>query len=468
MDSNIALTNLREERVYETNNNNNTSDGLRRRFRTRGDSLREYSLPDADRGKDAWLFLAGCFMVEALIWGEHRCTLLTMGGVADRIGFPFSFGVFQEYYTTHEPFSSNPSGVAIIGTSSTGIMYLSCPILFAAFRYWPQIRRSCLVIGLVINSLAIIASSFSTQVTHLILTQGVLYAIGGVLIYCPTIGFLDEWFIKKKGLAFGMMWAGTGVSGVVLPFIMSGLLSRFGFRTTLRAYGAAFILLTSPLLFFIRPRLPLAQTQLHRRLDMNFLRSSTFWIPQTCNIIQGLGYFIPSIYLPLYAKSQGMTATQGTVMLALVNLGVVFGAMGTGALTDRMHVGSVMAVCSIGAAMAVFLFWGLSVSLPMLCVFSLMYGLTAGGFSATYSGIIQRVRDRDGAADSGMVFGFLAAGRGIGAVASGPLSETLMHTQLWKGEALFGYGTGYGLLIVFTGTTAVAGCGSWLLRRFIS
>ena len=465
MDSKVALTKLREERVYETNNNNSTSDGLRRRFRTRGDSLPEYSLPDADRGKDAWLFLAGCFMVEALIWGEHRVFLLTTGRIADRIGFPFSFGVFQEYYTTHEPFSSSPSGVAIIGTSSTGIMYFSCPILFAAFRYWPQIRRSCLLVGLIINSLAIIASSFSTQVSHLILTQGVLYAIGGVLIYCPTIVFLDEWFIKKKGLAFGMMWAGTGVSGVILPFIMSELLSRFGFRTTLRAYGVAFVLLASPLLFFIRPRLPLAQTQLHRRLDMNFLRSSTFWIPQICNIIQGLGFFVPSIYLPSYAKSQGMTATQGTVMLALVNLGVVFGAMGTGALTDRMHVGSVMAVCSIGAAMAVFLVWGLSVSLPMLCIFSLMYGLTAGGFSATYSGIIQCVRDRDAAADSGMVFGFLAAGRGIGAVVSGPLSETLLHTQMWKGEALFGYGTGYGLLIVFTGTTAVAGCGSWLLRR---
>ena len=344
-------------------------------------------------------------------------------------------------------------------------MYLSCPVLFAAFRHWPQIRRSCLLVGLLINTVAIIASSFATEVSHLILTQGVLYAIGGVLIYCPTIVFLDEWFIRRKGLAFGMMWAGTGVSGIVLPFIMSALLSRFGFRITLRAYGAAFALLATPLLFFIRPRLPLAHTRKHRALDLTFLRSSTFWIPQACNIAQGLGYFIPNIYLPVYAKSQGMTGTQGTVMLALLNMGAVFGAMGIGALTDRMHVSSCMAICSLGAATAVFLFWGLSVSLPMLCVFSLLYGLTAGGFSANYSAIVQRVIDGDAAADSGMVFGFLAAGRGIGAVASGPLSEALLQMQVWKGEAEFGYGTGYGLLIVFTGTTAVAGCGSWLSRK---
>jgi hypothetical protein len=27
------------------------------------------SLPPVDRGKDAWLFLAACFMIEALVWG---------------------------------------------------------------------------------------------------------------------------------------------------------------------------------------------------------------------------------------------------------------------------------------------------------------------------------------------------------------------------------------------------------------
>lgn len=32
--------------------------------------LHEFSLPRADGGKDAWLFLAGCFTLEALIWGK--------------------------------------------------------------------------------------------------------------------------------------------------------------------------------------------------------------------------------------------------------------------------------------------------------------------------------------------------------------------------------------------------------------
>ena len=31
----------------------------------------EISLPRADEGKDAWLFLASCFVVEALVWGRQ-------------------------------------------------------------------------------------------------------------------------------------------------------------------------------------------------------------------------------------------------------------------------------------------------------------------------------------------------------------------------------------------------------------
>lgn len=32
--------------------------------------IEQASLPRADGGKDAWLFLAGCFTIEALVWGK--------------------------------------------------------------------------------------------------------------------------------------------------------------------------------------------------------------------------------------------------------------------------------------------------------------------------------------------------------------------------------------------------------------
>lgn len=56
------------------------------------------SLPPVDGGKQAWLFLAACFAVEMLVWG-----------------FPFAFGVFQNYYSTNPPFAGQPN-IAVIGT----------------------------------------------------------------------------------------------------------------------------------------------------------------------------------------------------------------------------------------------------------------------------------------------------------------------------------------------------------------
>jgi hypothetical protein len=38
-----------------------------------GGEIEQANLPRVDGGKDAWLFLAGCFMIEALVWGEWDC-----------------------------------------------------------------------------------------------------------------------------------------------------------------------------------------------------------------------------------------------------------------------------------------------------------------------------------------------------------------------------------------------------------
>lgn len=36
-------------------------------------------LPPVDGGKDAWLFLAACFLIEALIWGISPFMILDTG-----------------------------------------------------------------------------------------------------------------------------------------------------------------------------------------------------------------------------------------------------------------------------------------------------------------------------------------------------------------------------------------------------
>jgi hypothetical protein len=51
--------------------------------------------------------------------------------------------------------------------------------------------------------------------------------------------------------------------------------------------------------------------------------------------------------------------------------------------------------------------------------------------------------------------GIFSAGRGIGAVLSGPISENLLGCGGFATDGLkIGYGTSYGVLTVFTGVSA--------------
>ena len=86
-----------------------------------------------------------------------------------------------------------------------------------------------------------------------------------------------------------------------------------------------------------------------------------------------------------------------------------------------------------------------------------MEGGENGGGEEGYGG--------DGNVDPIMVFAFLGLGRGVGNVVSGPLSEVLVRGSPWRGQALGGYGSGYGSLIAFTGVTALLGGGSYVWKR---
>ncbi|KAL7799903.1 major facilitator superfamily domain-containing protein [Trichoderma ceciliae] len=428
------------------------------------------SLPPVDTGKDAWLFLAACFVMEAMVWG-----------------FPFAFGIFQDYYRTHEPFAGS-SNTAIIGTCAMGIMYLDAPLVIALARLYPKQGRLNPTIGLLTMCAALALSSFSTTTTHLILTQGALYGIGGSIAYNPCLVYVDEWFDRRKGLAFGLMWSGTGLGGFVIPLVLEALLSRYGFRVTLRIWAVALFATTMPLVYFVKPRLPPSMTAHIKPLDWGFAKNRVFAMYQLGNFVESMGFFLPGIFLPTYAQDVlGAGSFASAATLLVLNVGSVVGPITMGTLVDRLHVTTCVLISTLGAVFGVFLLWGLGSNIGILYVFSLVYGIFAGSFTTSWSGIMKHVIKVATAADKTarstedrlegqhvkpcrydplMVIAFLSVGRGVGNIVSGPLSEALIKGMPWQSQAIGGYGSGYGVLIVFTGATALMGCVSFLGKRF--
>ncbi len=138
--------------------------------------------------------------------------------------------------------------------------YLFAPVSLYILEAWPSVRRISSIFGLALILTALVTSSFATQVWHLIFTQGILYAIGGSFLYAPIMFYLDEWFIHRKGLAFGIMWAGVGSVGGKHP-------DRFTILTELVG-GSDLPLL--PKLSPQRPRICHHPSNLVRPISLNF------------------------------------------------------------------------------------------------------------------------------------------------------------------------------------------------------
>lgn len=153
----------------------------------------------------------------------------------------------------------------------------------------------------------------------------------------------------------------------------------------------------------------------------------------------------------------------GTLTVSRFNAASVFSAVVVGLLIDRYHVTTVILISCLGAIFSVFVFWGFATSLPLLCIFAINYGLFAGGFSCTFTGVVREVKTRSTGAESGMVFGILSVGRRVGAVVAGPLSAVLLNAQTWGGWD-GGYRSIYGPIIIFTGLSVAFGSASFVAR----
>ena len=329
--------------------------------------------------------------------------------------------------------------------------------------------------GLFTAALAMVMSSFCDSVPPLVGTQGVLFGVGGCFAYCTCAMYIGEWFSRRKGMAYGIMWSAAGLGGVFLPLILQTLLNNLGFQTATRIWAAILFASAAPFAFFIKPRQPYSAVTHKKKINMRFTMSKISITHQVTNFIQATGYFLPGIYLPTYARDTfGTSSIMSTLTVILLNVASATGCIIMGIMTDKMQVTTCIIISAVGVAISVLLFWGLAVSLPMLYVFCVLYGLFAGCWTSIWPGMMRDISQRGenegyGFVDPLMVYSFLCIGRGVGNIISGPLSGVFVSRMPWQGQVIGGYGSGYGILIVYTGMTGLLGglhflwkCLSWL------
>ncbi|KAI0401863.1 major facilitator superfamily domain-containing protein [Xylaria palmicola] len=441
-------------------------------------------------------------------------TLVLLGASLSQLpiwGFSMSYGVFQEYYVNHWTLGGSRAAAGVIGTTSNGVLYLAMPLLFAAFtRRWAARRREAAVAGAVLAAASLALSSLATHAAHLVATQGVLAALGCALVYSPTTLSLSEWFSgaggggrnRRRAVAYGVTLSCKNVVGSVVPFLARALLENLGFRVAVRVW-AAVVLVTSLLSIALIPTHPSvlaaaaaapageeeeeAARRRRRAIPWHFLGHRTFYVYALAIALQSAGYGIPQSYLPTYAREVArLSQTSATLLLTVFNVPGILASSLFGYLSDRggdnnnnssngnrrllpswsSSATTATAVSAASSALAALLLWGLAArgGLAQLLVFSATFGFFAGGYSATWGGVVSELEGeaarRNEAVDPGMLYGLLNGARGVGYVAGGLASVPLLRAGGGGGGAPLGasgYASAYGPLILFTGLSSAFG-----------
>ncbi|KAI8960883.1 MFS general substrate transporter [Daldinia sp. FL1419] len=334
------------------------------------------SLPPApDGGLRAWFVTAGA-----------ACVFFSA------MGFSNAFGVFEEYYLTHQLNGQSPDRVAWIGSLSVALQFLSGNIggpLFDRFGAW--VLRPAMVLYV----FSIMMTSLCEEYWHFMLAQGVLMGTAVGFLQFPAMAALSQFFNKKRAAALGIAIAGSSIGGVVFPIALSKMLngSSLGFGWSVRIIG----FVTIPLLGFacvaITSRLPPRTATF---FVWKAFKETRFILLTISLFFMLLGVFVPLFYIPTYAVSRGMEPTLASYLLAIINAASTFGRVIPGLLADKFGRLNMFSFGAIITSIVIFC-WNEVETTAALVVYSIAIGFTTGtiisGASAAFTEVPKDPRD---------------------------------------------------------------------------
>ncbi|PWN31529.1 MFS general substrate transporter, partial [Meira miltonrushii] len=268
-------------------------------------------------GKDAWLCVLG------------GCLAFTAG-----VGFINSFSVFQAYYRSKTLPGHSDDDIAWIGSIQLwGAFFFGLPAGKMSDKFGPKIP---LAIGTFFIVFGTMMASISKSYYQFILSQGLCSCIGYGLCFTPALSVPSTWFLKKRGLAIGLVVSGTSVGGVIWPIAINRMLNFDGVSLgwTLRMVGFLQLALMVAATFLIKSRLPRNLLKDPPPIT-KFLTDRTTMIFVSGGIVMFFGLYVPYFYITPYGIRWGASPGAAFYYPAIMNGVSFFGRFIIGILADR-------------------------------------------------------------------------------------------------------------------------------------
>jgi MFS family permease len=222
--------------------------------------------------------------------------------------------------------------------------------------------RAVMGLGVAMMSSGLVLASQVQAPWHLYATLGVLVGGGSVCLgYTGWSLFLPHWFVRRRGLAVSLAFAGVGLGSIVMLPWMQYFMDRHDWRSACTTLGVALLVLLAPLTLLLRRRpqdmdlLPDGDARLvasgaappgSNVVDAAWaatdwtlaraLRTARFWWIACAFFSGGFAWYSVQVHQTKYLVEIGFQAAEAAWALGWVALIAVPGQIALGHVSDRI------------------------------------------------------------------------------------------------------------------------------------
>ena len=360
-----------------------------------------------------WVIVAASFFIITLSYGAV-----------------YSFGVFL---SPLRAYFHSTSAVISGAYSLTIFMYSSCGIFagWSVDRYGPKVT---IVFGGLLLVWGLLMISRVTAIWQLYVVYGVIGA-GMSTAYTPTMATISRWFIRRRGLALGMISMGTGVGPFLAAPLASYQIVAHGWQAAyLVLAGLAGLIIPVALLMKKSPEelgeLPdgVEQPAALERPPYNAamtggglslreaVGTGAFRLLAGMAFLIGLGLQMVLAHIVAYSQSKALTPLAAAAVLSTLSGAGIIGRIVMGSASDVIGRERGLALCLCGEGIMMFWFIGAS-GAGMLFLGAALFGFFYGGHVPQLPALIGETL---GVAHMGAVLGLIIFFWGLGG-AGGPV-----------------------------------------------
>jgi len=274
-----------------------------------------------------------------------------------------------------------------------------------------------------------VLSSRAGTVGQFTLAYGGLVGLAVGAFYTPLTTVVSAAFTRNRGLALGLISAGSGLGNFAIAPLIRWLITAYDWRTAMLLLGDLSWLVTIPLALVVHvpvARMGPVASGAERDLALAaVVRSPQFWLIALVHFACCVAHSGPIFHMVANATDHGVGMMSAAMVFGVAGLASIAGRVATGLIADRLGAKRTLVAALTLQAPAILVYAGIR-GPASFYLLGIVFGLAYGGVMPLYALLTREYfgqRAMGGA--YGAIYMLQAIGMGLGTFGGGYLYDRL-------------------------------------------